>query len=68
MGRLGMAFYVLCLAVFAVLMIIAVYTQLWVFAVIVAVLATVFVFAGWFVLARAWQVRRAPRRRPVRRR
>ncbi len=68
MGRLGTVFYVTCLTIFAILVLVALYTHLWWIAAVVAVMGVIFLYAGWFVLARAWRVREAPRRRPIRRR
>lgn len=68
MGRAGTVIYLICLAIFGVLTLIALYVHLWWVAVVVAVMAIAFIYAGWFVLARAWRVRQVPRRRPVRRR
>ncbi|CAA9541310.1 MAG: hypothetical protein AVDCRST_MAG70-129 [uncultured Thermomicrobiales bacterium] len=68
MGRLGTAIYLACLVVFAALVVTAIYTNLWWLAAVVAVMAIVFVYAGWFVLARAWRIPPAIPRRPVRRR
>lgn len=68
MSRLSWIFYISVLTIFAALTMFALWLGLWWYAVLAIVFGVAFVYAGWYVLAKAWKPPPQRDRRPVRRR
>jgi heme O synthase-like polyprenyltransferase len=68
MSRLSWIFYISVLTIFAALTMFALWLGLWWYAVLAIVFGVAFVYAGWYVLAKAWKPPLQQDRRPVRRR
>lgn len=68
MSRLSRIFYIAVLTIFAALAVVALWLGLWWYAILAMIFGLAFVYAGWFVLAKAWKPPPRRGRRPVRRR